>query len=225
MAQNRAAVEGYFDREARRFDGIYEAANRGLVQRLVDRLFRTRMLRCRNAMIADMVEAGANCLEVGCGSGRTAIELAQAREATVHGLDLSARILEIARDNATRKGLSERCQFEQADFLTWQPEQTYDVFVGVGLMDYFDDPLPFLRKAAEAAGPGALVISYPVSWCILNLARRFWLSGVHGCPVRFYGHGEIDALAGQIGGRVVERRKSGGQWPIINDAVVKIALS
>ena len=224
MAQNKAAVESYFDREARRFDGIYTSANKGNIQFLVDRLFRTRMLRRRNGMIANLVEIGANCLEVGSGSGRTAIELARARDATVHGLDISETILEIARDNAANAGVSDQCRFEHADFLTWQTDQSYEILVGVGLLDYFDDPLPFLQKAARIVGQGSLVISYPVSWRLLNVARRFWLMRTHGCPVRFYSHAEIDTLARHIGGKVEERHKSGGLWPIVNDAVVKIRL-
>ncbi len=225
MAQNKAAVEAYFEREAKRFDDIYDVANRGSVHELVDRLFRTRMLRRRNAAIASMVETGANCLEVGCGSGRTAVELARVCGSRVHGLDLSATILDIARDNAGKAGYADLCSFEQADFLDWQPPQSYEVFIGVGLLDYFDDPMPFLKKAAATVGNGSLVLSYPMSWRLLNVVRRLWLTGLQGCPVRFYSHGEIEAMATQVGGRVVQRHISGGQRPIINDAVVKIDLS
>lgn len=225
MIQNRAAVKKYFDREAQRFEGIYTMANSGLLQRFVDRLFRTRMLRRRNTVVADMIEAGANCLDVGCGSGRTVITLVQTRGATVHGLDISATILQIARENAANMALSKQCSFEQADFLSWEVDQPYDVVIGVGLLDYFDDPLPFLQKAAQIVGKGSLVVSYSVSWRLLNTVRRIWLNGVHGCPVRFYSHREIDALARRLGGSVEKRGMSGGQWPIINDAVVKIAMN
>jgi len=225
MVQNKVAVEGYFDREAWRFEGIYTSANRGLLQKSVDRLFRTRMLRRRNIVVANMIEVGANCLDVGCGSGRTAIELVRTRGATVHGIDLSEPILLIARENVVNMALSNWCSFEQADILDWSSTRLYDVVIGVGLLDYFDDPLPFLQKAAQIAEHGSLVISYSVSWRILNVARRIWLSGLHRCPVRFYSHGEIDALARRLGGRVEERRISGGQWPFINDAVAKITLN
>jgi cyclopropane fatty-acyl-phospholipid synthase-like methyltransferase len=224
MVQNKTAVEAYFEREAKRFDDIYDAANKGSVHQLVDRLFRTRMLLRRNAAVADMVEKGANCLEVGCGSGRTAIELARTKHAKVHGLDLSSGILNIAEANADRAGCKDLCSFERADFLTWQPERSYGVLVGIGLLDYFDDPLPFLMKAADTVRGGSMILSYPVSWRLLNVVRRVWLNGFRKCPVHFYGHREIDALVSQVGGQVIERQISGGQWPFISDAAVRIAL-
>ena len=59
--QDTEAVRDYFTREAERFDAIYEGANRSPIQAAVDRLFRTRNLNRRNAIVASLVDEGANC--------------------------------------------------------------------------------------------------------------------------------------------------------------------
>jgi cyclopropane fatty-acyl-phospholipid synthase-like methyltransferase len=53
------------------------------------------------------LEPGSTVLDMGCGTGRHAIELAK-RGFEVVGVDLSAKMLEVARRNALRAGVNRR---------------------------------------------------------------------------------------------------------------------
>jgi len=221
--QDTKAVKDYFTREAERFDAIYEGANRSLLQAAVDSLFRTRTLNRRNSVIAGLVDEGASCFELGCGSGRTAVAIASERSARVHGIDIAAPMIGLANRLAREAGVAERCRFEAADFGSFRPSERYDTFVAVGVLDYFDDPLPMLRRAAEEFAPGgSIVLSWPGKRMLLNTARRAWLS-TKRVPVTFYDDRDIARLAEAVGGRVVRIVKT-GLAPLMVDGMARIAL-
>jgi 2-polyprenyl-3-methyl-5-hydroxy-6-metoxy-1,4-benzoquinol methylase len=221
--QDLAAVSRYFAAEADRFDGIYAGTNRAPLQAAVDALFRTRMLRLRNAAVAGLVDEGTDCFELGCGSGRTGAELARRRQARVHGIDLAAPMIQIARKNASASGVTDLCDFEVAEFDSFRPARQYETFVAVGVLDYFADPLPMLLRAAREFVPGgAIVISWPFRRMVLNAARRAWLA-TRRCPVHFYGERDIARLAAEIGGRVT-RAVTTGAPPLTRDGVARIEV-
>jgi 2-polyprenyl-3-methyl-5-hydroxy-6-metoxy-1,4-benzoquinol methylase len=222
--QDTQAVKDYFTREAQRFDAIYDNANKSPLQKLVDVAFRTRMLNKRNEVIASLVDEGANCFEIGTGSGRTAVALASMRGARVHGIDIAAPMIELAERRAREAGVGELCRFEVADFDSYVPTERYDTFVAVGVLDYFADPLPMLRRAAEAfvRPAGSIVISWPVTGQLLNVARRAWLK-TKGVPVTFYDRHDVMSLAHAMGGnagRIIET----GLKPALRDGVARIDL-
>lgn len=222
--QSTEAVRDYFTREAARFDAIYEGANRGALQAAVDALFRTRSLNERNARVAALVDAGADCFEIGCGSGRTAVAVAGARDARVHGIDMAPPMIDLARRLAEEAGVASRCRFEVAEFDAYVPSSRYDAFLAVGVLDYFSDPLPMLRRAAEEFVPGgSIVISWPRKRMLLNPARSAWLA-TKRVPVRFYDEREIAEIAEALGGRVTQsgRNTSG---PFRGDGLTRIDLA
>jgi len=221
--QDTEAVRDYFTREAERFDAIYEGANRSPVQSAVDSLFRTRTLNRRNSIVASLVDEGASCFELGCGSGRTAVAIARERNARVHGVDVAAPMIGLASRLAQEEGVADRCRFEVADFASFRPSERYDTFVAVGVLDYFADPLPMLRRAAgEFAPGGSIVLSWPGKGMLLNVARRAWLS-TKGVPVNFYDGRDIARLAEAVGGRVIRSVKT-GHAPLIVDGMARIDL-
>ena len=221
--QDTRAVKDYFTREAERFDAIYEGANRSPLQAAVDALFRTRTLNRRNAVIASLVDEGASCFELGCGSGRTAVAIARGRNARVHGIDIAAPMIALANRLARDAGVADRCRFEAADFDSFRPSERYDTFVAVGVLDYFDDPVPMLRRAAEEFVPGgSIVLSWPGKRKLLNVARRAWLKTKH-VPVNFYDDGDIARLAAAVGGRVARTVKT-GIAPLMVDGMARIEL-
>ncbi len=201
--QDTKAVAEYFTREARRFDAIYDGKNRTPLQAAVDALFRTRVLNRRNELVASLVDEGASCFEIDCGSGRTAVAIARLRGARVHGIDVAAPMIELGGRHALESGVADRCTFATADFHTYSPPERYDTFVAVGVLDYFADPLPMLERAAEAFAPGgSLVISWPKKHMLLNPARRAWLATKH-VPVTFYDERDIARIADAVGGHVM----------------------
>jgi 2-polyprenyl-3-methyl-5-hydroxy-6-metoxy-1,4-benzoquinol methylase len=223
-AQDKRAVTEYFAAEAARFDAIYDGANRAPLQAAVDRLFRTRMLRRRNEATASLVAERAECFELGCGSGRTAVQIALSRAARVHGIDLAGPMIELANRHASDSGVARLCTFEAADFDDFTPAMPFDTFVAVGVLDYFADPLPMLRRAAlEVVPGGAIVLSWPAKRMALNLTRRAWLA-TKRCPVHFYDDDDIAQLARAIDGRLTRTIKTGFA-PFTRDGIARIELS
>jgi 2-polyprenyl-3-methyl-5-hydroxy-6-metoxy-1,4-benzoquinol methylase len=222
--QPTEAVRDYFTREADRFDAIYEGSNRTTLQAAVDAFFRTRALNERNARVAALVDEGARCFEIGCGSGRTAVAIARARAAQVHGIDMAAPMIDLARALAEKAGVTERCSFEVAEFDAYVPASRYDAFLAVGVLDYFTDPLPMLQRAAREFVPGgSIVLSWPRKRMLLNPARRAWLA-TKGVPVTFYDEREITNIAAALGGHVTRsiRNTSG---PFRGDGLTRIDLA
>ena len=104
---------------------------------------------------------GASVLDVGCGTGRHALELAR-RGYRVTGIDLSEGMLSVARAKAAVDSLDVR--FLQADAALYQAEGAYDAAIclcegGPGLIGEGDDAeahdLAIFRNAANALRPNA----------------------------------------------------------------------
>ena len=83
------------------------------------------------------VEAGASILDVGCGSGRQAVELAK-RRYEVMGVDLSVAMLTRAAEAAQERGAS--VAFTQCDMAAMEFTEGYDAAYCVGSsFGFFDD--------------------------------------------------------------------------------------
>ena len=100
------------------------------------------------------VSAGGRLLDVPCGHGRLAIELA-ARGYRVTGVDLSAELLEAARADAAARGIAVTWRESDMRDLSF-PEPFDAAFCAGSSFGYFDDSgnADFLRAVAGALRPG-----------------------------------------------------------------------
>jgi magnesium-protoporphyrin O-methyltransferase len=76
--------------------------------------------RSQRALLAGIEQAGvvdASLLEIGCGVGYLHQRLLEAGAARAVGVDLSARMLEEAHAGAVARGLAERTDYREGDFL------------------------------------------------------------------------------------------------------------
>ena len=111
------------------------------------------------------VKKGDCVLDMGCGSGRHAIELAK-RGCTVHGIDFSKRLICKAKRNAAGDGNPE---FEVADIMDFKPRCKYDVVlclydvIGSSIAKGADDKVVKAIGRALKSG-GTAVVS------VMNLA-------------------------------------------------------
>jgi ubiquinone/menaquinone biosynthesis C-methylase UbiE len=104
------------------------------------------------------VREGDNVLDVGCGFGDTAIQLARrvGPDGSVVGLDCCDPFLDIARQDAAASGLS-NVSFINGDAQSHQFEPDYDfVFSRFGTM-FFENPVWGLKNMRTATKPGGLM--------------------------------------------------------------------
>jgi len=148
---SRARV--YWEKVAPEFDEYYQQ-EKSISRRVLDKVFRKSMkervdltlLECKNV-------SGKKILDIGCGSGRIAIELAN-RGAEVVGIDFSKNMLDMAASMAKKQGL-ENCKFILADFMSHVFGENFDISLALGFFDYTRDPMSYLKKMRSIRFPTA----------------------------------------------------------------------
>jgi len=73
--------------------------------------------------------AGKSCLDVGCGSGILAVQLALNGASSVHAIDVDRNAVANTLSNAFRNDVAERVTGETVDLYHWEPERCYDLVV------------------------------------------------------------------------------------------------
>jgi len=147
----------------------------------------------------EQIGAGARCLDIGCGSGLLAVQLARNGAAHVHALDLDAAAVANTLTNAFRNGVAERISAEAADLLPWAPPERYDVIVASLYqmpVDPFEHvtthrPLDFWGRSLLdhliRLLPQALAhdgVAYVMQLSIIGARRTSELLEAHGLPAR-----------------------------------------
>ncbi len=159
-----------WESEARFFDAVGDRLLRDLaptptavLSRYLDRPRALYDKELRFRLVGSL--AGQVALDLGCGDGSNAVLLAR-RGAYVEGVDVSPRIVEVARRRAELDGVQDRVHFqcqpvEQVSF----PPATFDLVWGDGVLHHLGGSLvPVLGLLERWAKPGALfVFSEPVA--------------------------------------------------------------
>ena len=128
-------TQRYFHDHASQFDSIYHEGQP--LQRAFNRTFRKAIYE-RFAITFEQAEplTGKTVLDIGCGSGRYAVEFARRGASRVTGIDYAPNMLSLARQYAQAQGVGDRCEFIEGDFTTHVVNRTFDVTEGIyaGLM-------------------------------------------------------------------------------------------
>lgn len=98
-------------------------------------------------------------LDIGCGTGATTRQMAhRAREGSALGVDLSAAMIEVARERAEAQGLG-NVTFEQADAQIHPfPPGSFDLAVSRTGTMFFGDPAAAFANIARALRPGGRLV-------------------------------------------------------------------
>ena len=197
MRQDLAKQENYWDREVDDFDSIY-ARSKSRFSNWIDATFRWDMYaRFDYTMENAEPIQGRSFLDVGCGTGRYALEFARRGARRVVGIDIAENMLAVCETRAREEHLDERCSFVHTDLTQYQPDAQFDVCSGIGLFDYIREPLPVMTKMRQVVTDRA-IMCLPRFWTWRAPVRRARLA-LRGCDVYFYTKERIDGLLEQAG--------------------------
>lgn len=168
----------------------------------------------RDRLVAELQpEAGTAVLEIGCGTGRNLILAARRYpHARFYGIDISEAMLETARANVSKAGLSGQILLAKADATDFSPLSLFGipaferVYISYAL-SMIPDWRAALSAALRAVGPqGRLhVVDFGQQERLPGLSRRLlqaWLAKFHVVP-RADLPPFFDALAGAEGAEAV----------------------
>ena len=164
----------------------------------LDKIFRRDMYERFEFVIGECEPVrGRSFLDVGCGCGYYCVELARRGAREVVGLDISRKMLELARNLAEREGVADVCTFVQGDLFSYRADTPFNVCLGVGLFDYLQNPLAALC-IMKGLARDKLIITFPRLWTWRAPVRKLRLM-TKGCPVYFYSGKKIRKLLGEAG--------------------------
>jgi SAM-dependent methyltransferase len=154
-------------------------------------------LAAHRRALAFLAGTGGYAIDLGCGCSGRFIELLTAQGLVVEGLDVSARMIELARARHSQT------IFHHADVCTWEFPQHYDFITGWDSLWHL--PLaaqePVMRKIMRALKPGGVFIfttgglDFPeektdsvmgptVYYSVLGIPRTLALIAECGCVCR-----------------------------------------
>ena len=175
----------------------------GFVREMVDRIFGTERTERRPL-------AGKRALDVGCGAGLLTEPLARmGAEAT--GLDAAPENIAAARLHAEGQGLA--IDYRHGSVETLGEDELFDLVCSMEVVEHVTDPAAFVAGLAGALAPGGLMLlSTPNRTALSRLALITVGEGTGQIPKgthdwrKFLTPGELEALLGQAGLRVIETR-------------------
>jgi SAM-dependent methyltransferase len=182
----RSPTRRYFDRHARALDRVSHV--------------RRGPRRSRELAVSVVARHPApEVLDLGCGPGRVAEAVIEAGATRYVGIDVSPRILALARRRLERH---EAVELIEGDFLDVHLPGTFDVVLALGLFDYLEDPARAASWIRDHCA-STLVASFP-RWDRLKAPARHLYYALHGCPIFEYTEARSEELLRDAGFSSVE---------------------
>src|SRR5207244_2184354 len=156
----------------------------------------------------ERIRPGESVLDVGCGKGELAHDLAFRGGARVTGIDVSPVSLAIARERFAAPGLD----FAEGDVLTWRPEQSFDVVVLSNVLEHIADRVALLRQLLQSVRPQRVLIRVPSSerdWTVplrRELGLTYFSDPTHETEYT------LDQLRDELGEAGLELREVVQRW-------------
>lgn len=203
MSSRHHTARGYWESIARR--GTWA----GYYDRRPDS--RTYNFFTRRAAVLDLLADEGELrrvLDVGCGTADYA-PLAERHRATYVGVDFSLSMLLQARERTGEESGRHLFAAGAGDLLCLA-EDSFDLAVAVGYIEYFDDPAATLEELERVLRPGGVLLMQSFKWDLLGRLRRsvgWMLGGRRGADPRLppdwvdrkYSGRELDVLLGRHG--------------------------
>ncbi len=207
-SEHTARVHEFFEDRVEAYDAFYDPPS--ALARGFNRVFRKDVYRRRDQALIVADRYGCrDVLDVGCGSGQNSVWWARRGVDEVEGVDISARMVEEATELAERAGVQDRCRFKALDFCDLKTGPKFDMVAALGVFDYVEEPIAFLRHMSRFA-TRVIYGSFP-GWTLLRSPLRKLRYSLRGCPTHFYRKSEVRALFDAVGfGRFECRPVSSG---------------
>ena len=199
MTDRSEQVEQHFHRTSKGFDSYYKD-KKGVFSKLIDETFR-RSMRMRYEKVIGSIAPyeGKTVLDVGCGAGRYCIALADKGIKKALGVDFAENMIEEAKLLSRAFEMTEICEFERRDFMDMDTEQRFHHVIAMGVLDYVEDAVSFVKKMVETA-TDSVMVSFPTTKGVIQKFRRFKFEKINKCPIHFYTVEDVERIAREAGG-------------------------
>ncbi len=123
-----------------------------------------------------LLEPDMRVLDVGCGWGGMALELARNHGAKVLGITLSEEQLAVATERAAQEGLSDRVQFRLCDYRDL--DENFDRIVSVGMFEHVGLPHydTFFQTLHDRLSPDGIALIHTIGWSGKPQATNPWIA-------------------------------------------------
>ena len=154
-------IRQMFDSIAPEYDSFNHIASLG-----IDRIWRRKALRWID---------GPQVLDIACGTGDFAIQIAQQRHCGIVGVDISERMLDIMRRKVEAEHLDRRISCETGDCTALRfRESTFDnVTVAFGVRN-FEDRAACMKEVLRVLRPGGRFVMLELGVPTWRPARKFY---------------------------------------------------
>jgi ubiquinone/menaquinone biosynthesis C-methylase UbiE len=119
---------------------------------------------------------GERILDLGTGPGFLPVEIARrAPRVEVEGIDLSRRLVESARRNASAAGVADRVRFEEGDAsrLRW-PDESFDMVVSTGMVHALKEPVRVFEECFRVLKTGGTALLYDPARVSSRIDEQAW---------------------------------------------------
>lgn len=182
----RAPTRRYFDWHARAFDRVSHV--------------RRGPRRGRELAVSVVARHPApEVLDLGCGPGRVAEAVIEAGAKRYVGIDVSPRMLALARRRLERH---QAVELIEGDFLDAHLPGTFHVVLALGLFDYLEDPARAASWIRDHCA-STLVASFP-RWDWVKAPARHLYYALYGCAIFEYTEARSEELLRDAGFSSVE---------------------
>ena len=126
------------------------------------------------------LHSGQSVLDIGCGWGGLALEIARRADVTVTGITLSEEQLAVARRRAIEQGLDNRVRFELIDYREMpklEPKPQFDRIISVGMFEHVGPPQynTYFETIKQLLAPDGVAVVHSIAHEGLGGGSNQWL--------------------------------------------------